>query len=29
MLAANVNYKYQDGLNTLLYGVEAVVSYMR
>lgn len=29
MLAANVNYKYQDGLGTLLYGVEALVSYIR
>ncbi len=29
MLAANVNYKYQEGLNTLLYGVEALVSYMK
>lgn len=29
MLAANVNYKYQDGRNTLLYGVEALVSYIR
>lgn len=29
MLAANVNYKYQDGLDTLLYGVEALVSYIR
>ena len=29
MLAANVNYKYQQGLNTLLYGVEALVSYMK
>lgn len=29
MLAANVNYKYQEGLNTLLYGVKALVSYMK
>lgn len=29
MLAANVNYKYQDGLDTMLYGVEAVLSYIR
>lgn len=29
MLAANVNYKYQDGLDTLLYGVEALVSDIR
>ncbi|MDE7030779.1 MAG: TetR/AcrR family transcriptional regulator [Lachnospiraceae bacterium] len=29
MLAANVNYPYQDGLNTLLYGVDAILSYMK
>ncbi len=29
MLAANTNYKYQDGLSTMLYGVEAVLTYMR
>ena len=29
ILAANVNYKYQDGLDTLLYGIEAIASYMR
>ncbi|MDE7321249.1 MAG: TetR/AcrR family transcriptional regulator [Lachnospiraceae bacterium] len=29
ILAANVNYKYQDGLNTMLYGVEAISSYMK
>jgi len=29
MLAANANYQYQDGLDTMLYGVEAVLSYMR
>ena len=29
MLAANVNYKYQDGLDTMLYGVGAILSYMR
>ncbi|MDE6909817.1 MAG: TetR/AcrR family transcriptional regulator [Lachnospiraceae bacterium] len=28
MLAANGNYRFQDGLNTMLYGVEAIVSYM-
>lgn len=29
MLAANANYKYQDGLDTMLYGVEAVISNMK
>lgn len=29
MLAANANYKYQDGLDAMLYGVEAISSYMR
>lgn len=29
MLAGNVNYQYQDGLNTLLYGVDAILSYMK
>lgn len=29
MLAANRNYKYRDGLNMMLYGVEAILSYMR
>ncbi|MDE6362702.1 MAG: TetR/AcrR family transcriptional regulator [Lachnospiraceae bacterium] len=29
ILAANIDYKYQDGLDTLLYGVEAISSYMR
>lgn len=29
MLALNANYQYQDGLNTMLYGVRAVVSYMQ
>lgn len=29
MLAVNANYQYQDGLHTLLYGVEAFVSHMR
>lgn len=28
MLAANVNYKYQDGLDAMLYGVEAVLAYI-
>ena len=29
MLAANVNYNYQNGLDTMLYGVGAILSYMR
>lgn len=29
MLAANVNYKYQDGLDTMLYGIRAILSYMK
>lgn len=29
MLAANTNYKYQDGLDTMLYGVGAVLAYMK
>lgn len=29
MLAANANYKYQDGLDTMLYGVEAIIAGMR
>lgn len=29
MLAANRDYKYQDGLYAMLYGVEAVASYMK
>lgn len=29
MLASNANYKYQEGLDTMLYGVEAVLLYMR
>lgn len=29
MLASNVNYKYQDGLKTLNYGVNALVDYMK
>lgn len=29
MLAANDNYRYQDGLGTMLYGVEAISSYMK
>ncbi|MDE5825080.1 MAG: TetR/AcrR family transcriptional regulator [Lachnospiraceae bacterium] len=29
MLAANTNYKYQDGLDTMLYGVEAVLTCMK
>lgn len=29
MLAANRNYRYQDGLSTMLYGVEAIMSYMK
>lgn len=28
MLATNVNYKYQDGLKTMMYGVEAITTYM-
>lgn len=28
MLASNVNYKYQDGLKTMMYGVSAISSYM-
>lgn len=28
MLAVNVNYKYQDGLDTMLYGVGAILAYM-
>lgn len=28
MLATNVNYKYQDGLKTMMYGVEAITAYM-
>lgn len=29
MLAANRNYRYQDGLSTMMYGVEAIMSYMK
>ncbi len=29
MLAANTNYRYQDGLDTILYGIDAVLSYMK
>lgn len=29
MLAANVNYKYQEGLDTMLYGVEAIMACMK
>ncbi|HBV81911.1 MAG TPA: hypothetical protein DEB74_03755 [Lachnospiraceae bacterium] len=29
MLATNGNYKYQEGLNTLLCGIEALMSYIR
>ena len=28
MLASNSNYKYQDGMDTMLYGVKAVLEYM-
>ncbi|MBQ6788125.1 MAG: TetR/AcrR family transcriptional regulator [Lachnospiraceae bacterium] len=28
MLATNVNYKYQDGLKTMMYGVEAITAHM-
>ncbi len=29
MLATNVNYKYQDGLKTMMYGVNAIAAYMK
>ena len=29
MLTANANYKYQDGLDTMLYGVEAILNHMK
>lgn len=29
MLASDMNYKYQDGLNAMLYGIEAITAYMR
>lgn len=29
MLASHVNYKYQDGLKTMMYGVNAISSYMK
>ena len=29
ILASNVDYKYQEGLDTLLFGVEAISCYMR
>lgn len=29
MLASNVNYKYQDGLKTMMYGVNAISAYMK
>lgn len=29
ILTANANYKYQDGLDTMLYGVEAVIAGMK
>lgn len=29
MLASNVNYKYQEGLDAMLYGVQAISSYMQ
>lgn len=28
MLASHVNYKYQDGLKTMMYGVNAILAYM-
>ena len=28
ILAANRNYKYQDGLDTVLYGIEAILTYI-
>lgn len=29
ILATNVNYKYQDGLKTMMYGVDAITAYMK
>ena len=29
MLASNVNYKYQDGMKTMMYGVHAISEYMK
>ena len=29
ILATNIDYRYQEGLDTLLYGIEAISSYMR
>ena len=29
ILATNIDYKSQEGLDTLLYGIEAISSYMR
>ncbi|MBQ3164659.1 MAG: TetR/AcrR family transcriptional regulator [Lachnospiraceae bacterium] len=29
MLATNVNYKYQDGLKAMMYGVNAISAYMK
>ena len=29
ILATNVNYKYQEGVKTLMYGVEAIVEHMK
>lgn len=29
MLAANENYKYQDGRDTMLYGIEAIIACMK
>lgn len=29
MLASRVNYKYQDGLKTMMYGVNAISAYMK
>ena len=28
MLASHINYKYQDGLKTMMYGVNAILAYM-
>lgn len=29
MLATNVNYKYQDGLKAMMYGIEAITTHMK
>ena len=29
MLASNVNYKYQDGLKTMMFGINAIFAYMK